>query len=479
MNRKEFLARAALTSAVAGIVKDAEAFAAPTEAGRVAARVVPPAGGRIGINDLGVAPGSEGVCTKHLQQAIDLCHSRGGGTVVIPAGVFTTGSIRLRSSVCLELEAGAVLLGSSDAADYPAQATPAYRSLKDASPFRALIYADSEENISVVGRGTIDGQGAKFTWGRSDMDGRPRLIQFVSCRDVRVEGLRLRNSALWMQHYLNCERVQLRGLNVWNHANRNNDMIDLDGCRQVTVSDCIGDTDDDGITLKSTGPAPCEHVTISNCIVSSRCNAIKCGTESTGGFRNIAISNCVIKPSAAELEISGNREGISGISLEVVDGGVLDGVVISNVSIEGTLAPVFVRLGNRARKHRADAAEPPVGALRNVRIENVQVRGAGDIGSSITGLPGHHVENITLRDVHVELAASGVAADVNKKVPERESSYPEAKMWGRLPAYGFFVRHASAVRFVDVTVKSSDGEPRPWLVTDDVVNSSGLQAPLP
>lgn len=429
------------------------------------------------LDTMGVAPGVDRLCTSQLQQAIDLCHSRGGGSVVIPAGVFTTGSIRLRSSVCLELEAGAVLLGSSDLADYPAQPTPAYRSLKDASAFRALIYAEGEENISVVGRGTIDGQGAKFAWGRSDMDGRPRLIQFVSCRDVRVEGLRLRNSGLWMQHYLNCDRVQLRGLNVWNHSNHNNDMMDIDGCRQVTVSDCIGDTDDDGITLKSSGPAPCEHVVISNCALSSRCNAIKCGTESTGGFRNIAISNCVIRPSEATDEISGNREGISGISLEVVDGGVLDGVVISNISIEGTLVPVFVRLGNCARKHRAEAAKPPVGVLRNVRIENVQVRGAGDIGSSITGLPGHRVENVTLRGVHVELAAAGKAADVGRSVPEREDSYPEGKMWGRLPAYGFFVRHASGVRFVDVTVKPEDGEPRPWVVTDDVVNCSGLETP--
>jgi hypothetical protein len=306
------------------------------------------------------------------------------------------------------------------------------------------------------------------------MDVRPRLIQFVSCRDVRVEGLRLRNSALWMQHYLDCDRVQIRGLNVWNHANRNNDMIDIDGCRQVTVSDCIGDTDDDGITLKSTGPAPCEHVTISNCVVSSRCNAIKCGTESTGGFRNIAIANCVIKPSVVAEGISGNPEGISGLSLEVVDGGTLDGVVISNVSIEGTLVPVFVRLGNRARKHRGDAPTPPVGVLRNVRIENLLVRGVGAIGSSITGLPGHRVENITLRGVHVGLATAGKPEDVGKVLPERESSYPEGNMWGRLPAYGFYIRHASQVRFADVSVIAAAGEPRPALVTDDVVNSPGL-----
>ena len=470
MNRRNFL-----NGTTATILTAITTSAAATVGPAAMPELVLPAGRRIILTEMGVPPGGDRVCTAQLQRAVDLCHARGGGTVVIPAGVFTTGSIRLRSSVGLELEAGALLLGSTEPGDYPVQPTPAYRSLKDAGGFRALLYAEAEENISVVGPGTIDGQGAKFAYGRSDMDGRPRLLQFVSCRDVRVEGLRLRNSALWMQHYLNCERVQIRGLNVWNHANHNNDMIDIDGCRQVTVSDCVGDTDDDGITLKSTGLSPCEHVVISNCIVSTRCNAIKCGTESTGGFHNIAISNCVVKPSAAGEEISGNREGISGISLEVVDGGTLDGVVISNIAIEGTLVPLFVRLGNRARKHRTEASPPPVGVLRNVRIENIIVRGAGGIGSSITGMPGHHVENITLRGVQVELAATGRAEDVGKRLPEKEDSYPEGKMWGRLPAYGFYVRHATRVRFEDVTVRPAAGEPRPPVVVDDVVSCSGLE----
>jgi polygalacturonase len=476
MKRRQFLAQASAVMAVAAALKGPNVVAATAATGP-ASDAAPPDGRRIALDQLGVVSGSDRVCTVQLQQAIDLCHGRGGGTVVIPAGVFTTGTIRLRSSVCLQLETGAVLRGSADLADYPAQPTPTYRSLKDSSAFRALIYAEGEQDIAVVGRGTIDGQGAKFAYGRSDLDGRPRLIQFISCQDVRVEGLRLHNSALWMQHYLNCDRVRLHGLNVWNHSNHNNDMMDIDGCRGVTISDCIGDTDDDGITLKSTGLAHCEHVVISNCVVSSRCNAIKCGTESTGGFRNIAISNCVIKPSAVREGISGNPEGISGLSLEVVDGGRLDGVVISNISIEGTLVPIFVRLGNRGRKHRLDAATPPVGELKNVRIENVIVRGAGAIGSSLTGLPGHRLENITLQGVHVEMAAAGQAADVGKVVPERADSYPEGKMWGHLPAYGFFVRHASRVRFTDVSVEPAGGDPRPCFVTDDVVNSFGLEAP--
>lgn len=433
-----------------------------------------PPGSSVNIAEFGARPGLGEVCTAAIQRAIDLCHSRGGGTVTVPAGIFTTGTLRLRSHVCLQLGPGAVLLGSTVLADYPIQPTPAYRSLHDSRGFRALIYADEAENIAVFGQGTIDGRGEKFAFAGSDLDGRPRLIQFVSCRGVRVEGLRLRNSALWMQHYLNCERVCIRGLDVWNHANHNNDMLDIDGCRQVTVSDCIGDTDDDGITLKSTGVAPCENIAITNCIVSSRCNAFKCGTESTGGFRNIVISNCVVKPSASALGISGEVAGISGIALEVVDGGVLEGVLISNVVIEGTRAPLFIRLGNRGRLHRKDAPTPPVGCLRDVQIQNLHVRGAGDIGCSITGLPGHRVENVRLRDVTIDFGQVGEVRQTGA-VDEREKSYPEATMWGPLPAYGFYVRHAARIRFRDVTVRPASGESRPSMVVEDVDGSPDLR----
>jgi polygalacturonase len=114
------------------------------------------------------------------------------------------------------------------------------------------------------------------------------------CRNVLVRNINLRNSAMWMQHYLACEDLTVSGIKVFNHANQNNDMIDIDGCRNVIISDCYGDTDDDALTFKSTSPYTCENITVTNCILSSHCNAIKCGTESTGGFKNITISNCVI-----------------------------------------------------------------------------------------------------------------------------------------------------------------------------------------
>src|SRR5690606_36384331 len=141
---------------------------------------------------------------------------------------------------------------------------------------------------------------------------------------------------------------------------RNNDAIDIDGCRRFVLSNSILDTDDDGITLKSTGAAATEDVVITNCVVSSFCNAIKAGTESTGGFRNITMSNCVVKPSRNKGHPIFNtpRHGITGISLEIVDGGTMEGVSISNITIEGTECPLYIRLGNRPRKHTQLSPQP-------------------------------------------------------------------------------------------------------------------------
>jgi hypothetical protein len=421
----------------------------------------------------GAKPDGKTVNTRAIQTSIDRCHAAGGGIVEFPPGDWVSGTLRLRSRVHLNLLPGASLLGSTDGADYPVQPTPAYRSQKDPAGFRALIYAEGETTIGLFGAGTIDGRGAAFPFGGDDADGRPRLIQFVSCSDIRVVDLRLRDSGLWMQHYLNCDHVSLRGLRVWNHANRNNDMVDIDGCRNVTISDCVGDTDDDGITLKSTGPAPCENIVIANCILSSRCNAIKLGTESTGGFRNIAISNCIVKPSAAPDGIYGHPEGISAVALEIVDGGTLDGVIISNLRVTGTRSPFFIRLANRARPFLPHLPKPNVGRLRNIMIQNVLVSEAGDVGSSMTGLPSHPIENITFENVRIENRVAGVPQHAAVEFPEKPEAYPEATMWGPLPAHGFYVRHTRNVRFDNVFVAAANGEVRPVFVSEDVYGIQG------
>lgn len=437
--------------------------------------------------------------TKAINNAINDCHNNGGGKVIIPAGKYVTGTLFLKSNVELHFENGAYLLASLDYDDFPIQPVTEYRSLKEGVGWSSLIYAVGAENIAITGNGTIDGRG-KGRKGRingvaGDANGRPRNILFISCKNVFVSDVKMLNSALWNQHYLDCEDVTVNNIKVYNHANGNNDGIDIDGCRRFVLSNSIIDSDDDGIVLKSTGEAACENIVVSNCIVSSFANAIKCGTESTGGFKNILITGCIVKPSRNKGEriIKSTPSGITAISLEIVDGGIMDGVLVNNILIEGTECPLYVRLGNRARKHIPEAPEPPVGQMRNIAISNITAYGTGNFGSSITGIADQKIENISLNNIRFVNKGGlqkGKFTDILKnqekrhdmagnsspdsylatfrEVKEDDKGYPQPTVWGNLPSYGLFVRHVENLQLVNASFSSQKMDPRIPIIAVDV-----------
>ncbi|MCC6487837.1 MAG: glycoside hydrolase, partial [Candidatus Hydrogenedentes bacterium] len=399
-----------------------------------------------------------------------------------------SGTLFIKDNVKLVVASGAVLLGSTNLADYPITRCE-FPSRTDTYTARALIWGEGLRNVGISGPGTIDGQGAVFrdfeatpeemaahteaytAEGRhvptENYFNRPYIIRMISCRDVLIENLTLLNSPMWMQHYLDCDFVTLRGVKVINHGAANNDMVDIDCCRDVVISDCFGDSDDDALTLKSTGARPTERVTITNCVLASHCNAIKAGTESAGGFKDIAISNCVITRSAYE-HLAGRAEGLGGIALEIVDGGTLDGVTISNITVQDTTAPIFMRLGNRARPAKVSDPKPGVGTFRNVSISNIVARGASNTGCAIAGIPGHPIENVSLSNVQMIFMGGGTAEQVQAVVPENEDKYPESTMFGTLPAYGLYVRHVSGLSLNDIQLSTATPDLRPAVVCDDV-----------
>lgn len=428
------------------------------------------------IGDYGAVGDTTRLSTVAIQRAIDACAEAGGGRVVVPAGQYKTGTLVLRSHVNLHLEAGATLYGSTSLADYRPM-RPAYVSLRTQRETVQLLYADNADHVVIDGYGTIDGRGrafAKLSWNDEGIT-RPHLLRFIQCRDVVVKDVTLRNSGCWMQHYLACDRVRIEGIRVFNRNNYNNDALDIDGCHDVVVHGMMADSDDDGITLKSTSPRLCENVRISDCVVSSHCNAVKLGTETNGGFRNINISGIVIKPSEDQKEkFFGQWIGSSAISLEIVDGGVLENVSIADVTVEGTEAPIFVRLANRARGYYEGQTIDNVGSIDGVRLSNIQIRNAGRMGCSITGLPGHPVRNVWLSDITIH-HKGGVtldeAADLERRpFDEKEKEYPEATMWGDLPAKGFYIRHANNVKWRNVVVATEAPDLRPDIVQVDVTD---------
>ena len=418
--------------------------------------------------------------TQALQQAIDECSQAGGGRVVVPTGNYKIGTIILKSNVHLHLEQGATLYGSTRLADYlPVKSD--YVSLRTQTNTIQLIYADKVSHVVIDGYGTIDGRGRAFkklSWNDEGIT-RPHLLRFIQSSDITIKDITLKNSGCWMQHYLACDRLTIDGIKVINRNNYNNDALDLDGCHEVIVSRMMADSDDDGITLKSTSPRLCENISIANCVVSSHCNAIKLGTETNGGFRNINISNIVVKPSYDQQEkFFGQWIGSSAISLEIVDGGRMENVSVSNVSVEGTEAPIFIRLGNRARGYLLggkdfDSLIPidHVGTIDGIRLDNIQIRHAGSMGCSISGLPGHPVENVSLSRISIHHKGDVSASDLPKIEEsikdEKEKDYPESTMWNNLPAKGFFVRHARNIQFSDVSIQTEEADVRPDFVQID------------
>ncbi|HSC38705.1 MAG TPA: glycosyl hydrolase family 28 protein [Chitinophagaceae bacterium] len=430
------------------------------------------------IKDFGAIAGGTTDNTPYIQKAIDSC-ARTGGKVIIPSGTFLTATLYLKSNVTLSLDGGAILLGSPDINKYP-YLDAGIRFYGDQWARQSLLFCKNAVNVSIEGLGTIDGQGASFpitTDKKPDRyKNRPYLLWFAGCKNISIKNVQLRNSAFWMQHYLACEYLQVDGIKIWNHSNKNNDMMDIDGCKYVTVSNVTGDSDDDGITIKSTSPSLSENITITNCILSSHCNALKFGTESTGGFRNITISNCVIKPSLQLTTIYGKPAGNSGLSMELVDGGIMENVSVSNLVIEGPQVPLFVRLGNRARKFTTEAPGPPVGRMNNIRISNIIARGGDETGCSFTGLANAPIENIFLNDIYIESNGGGRGSDTLRSVDEMETVYPEATMFGPLPSYGFYIRHAKGVTLSNITLtyKGTDTRPGMAVVDAERFSFSGL-----
>lgn len=393
--------------------------------------------------------------TKAIQRAIDDCAAKGGGTVWVPAGVFVTGCIYVKDNVNLHVSPGAVL-----------KATPL---LSEYDPKKmALVYLKGVQNVSISGTGMIDGNGGNFSIVEEAPD-RPYVLLVEGSRQITIRDVKLYHSARWTLKLFDSDQIIVQGIRIYSHANHNNDGIDIDS-RNVTISDCIIDSDDDGICLKSEQPGRItENITITNCIIASNCNFIKMGTGSYTGFKNIAISNCVLKAANESPFWKWNKivkgvtdtiSGIAGIALEVVDGGVMDQVTITNISMTGVQTPIFIRLGHRKN---------PVGALKNVLIANITARANSLIPSIIAAVPGFQVENVTLRDMILHHTGGGTVDDVNRKVPEQEAKYPENRMFGHsLPAYGLYVRHAKNITLDNIRFSLAGKDTRPAIWLEDV-----------
>ena len=412
--------------------------------------------------------------TEAIQAAIEAA-AVAGGTVRLRKGDYISGTLQLRSHVTLEVCAGARLLASRDLADYP-EMHARRLTVQDTSMgmHQSLIFAECCENISLCGAGVIDGQGSPLHFPGEETaqgtPGRPFLIRIIDCRGVHVSGLTLKNAACWMQNYLNCDMVLLEGLTVRNHANYNNDGMDIDGCRDVIVRDCRVSSGDDALCFKGASQRPLERVLVEDCDFYSACNAIKVGTDTQGSFRNVLIRSCRIGGLAEDPSGLKHPCADSAVSLEMVDGGVLESFWLTGLHITRAWSPFFLRLEDRGRVKPGDA-RPGIGTLRRILISHVTGEANGPRGSYLLGIPEKAMEDIAFEDVRLrQYPWEGEAPDA-ASYPDLKGVYPDAHMIdgiGPAPAYGLWVRHARGVTLRDYHVTACGEDTRPAFIDEGV-----------
>jgi hypothetical protein len=358
-----------------------------------------------------------------------------------------------------------------------------------------LIFARDADNVTLRGAGLIDGQGPSFWiplgqpvpqdqhWAdvasvhlKHRQEVSP-MLEFVGCRNLRVEQVRLENASGWTMRTLSCIGVVIDAVSIRNPViGPNTDGMDITSSSDVRIANCSIDTGDEAICLKSENPygdnvAVMRNITVTNCTLTTCCNAFKLGTGTRSGCENILFSNSTIYNSA-ESDLSARV--ISGICLEMVDGGWVDGVIITGIRMQRTRTPIFLRLGARTAPLPGTRTY-----MRGIMISDIHATEAV-LTSSITGLAGMQVEDVTLSNVHIETQEPGLREWASRPIPEVPNAYPEARMFGRLPAYGIYVRHARGIRMRDVVFASSAAEQRPAVVCDDVssLDINGLQVPF-
>ncbi|MEP6903674.1 MAG: glycoside hydrolase family 28 protein [Actinomycetota bacterium] len=469
------------------------------------------------IKKYGAKGDGKTLATDAINKAIAAASAGGGGTVFFPAGTFLSFSIRLKSNITLYLDNGATILAADPATDkgkydsFEPNEFDKYQDFGHSHWKNSLIWGIGVENVAILGQGKIDGKGLTR---RSPGPQRPRtegetptsmgggsktaiapLGETAPLKEM--EGLGTKAIALKLSKNITLKDFTIfegghfallatgvDNLTIDNlRVDTNRDGFDIDACRNVRISNSYVNTpNDDAIVLKSSYALgfnrATENVTITNSQVSGfdlgtlldgslkttqefapdkdrPTGRLKFGTESNGGFKNITISNI-------------NFVHCRGLAIETVDGGYIEDVSITNITMRDILtAPIFIRLGKRQRAPEGTA----LAKIRRLNISNVVVSDAhSEYASIIAGLAESPIEDVRLSNIRIHYKGGGTTEDASREPPENEKNYPEPSMFGVLPAYGFYIRHAKGITFESVEVSFEKEDARPAFLLDDVKN---------
>jgi len=436
------------------------------------------------VREFGAKGDGKNLDTVAVQSAIDAAYKDQGGTVLIPAGTFVVGTIELKSNVTLKLAVQGRLLGSDKPEHYRAG-----NGIPESNGNIVMISAAHAENVVIEGPGTIDGNGAKFFTGKGDMTGpgqnsaegyfrRPHLLVFYQCKNLSIRNLFLTASAYHCSRILECERVFLDSVRIYNRVNLNNDGFHINSSQYVHIVNCDVACQDDACALFGSN----KFVTITNCTFSTRWSVFRFGG---GEAENITISNCVIYDTfGCPIKMRcGARSRFENISF-------------SNLIMKNVTGPITVGLDSARRNSASNQSTPPAnkGVVRNISFNGIRgfVVGEGRQHPDlpwpqkfrpgemrhcivINGVGDDVIENVSFQDIHFTFEGGGTALEAAAEVPRIAGEYFEI---GTPPAYGLYARNVRGLMINNVRFEVSKPDLRPAVDLDNVsdVTINGMTA---
>ena len=444
------------------------------------------------VRDYGAKGDGTTLDSPAINAAIEAAAKDGGGQVLLPAGTYLSGSIRLKSNIDLHLSAGCTIL-AADPKNFPKEQRgslydesesfggfPEYQDGGHTYFHNSLIWAEGQTNVSITGHGMIDGKGLtkKDTENSGNIQGGSigtgdKAIALKLCRQVTIRDITIFRGGHFAIIMTGCDLSTIDNVTI----DTNRDGFDIDCCKYMTITNCkINTPRDDALVLKSSyalkKPVLCEHIAISNCVITGYklgalldgtyepepvgwvCGRFKLGTESNGGYRNIALTNCTFMYS-------------SGLAFEEVDQGRMENIVVSNITMSHVHHyPIYITTGCRNRGPKEVARRS---SARDIQISNVVADDCDSLCSIIvTGMKDEPIRNVWLSNIRLQFKGGGAKELVNKDYREQGTNYPEPKFAGQTPAYGLYARHVVGLHVNDVSFRYERPDYRPAIVLDDV-----------
>lgn len=442
------------------------------------------------VRDFGAAGDGVKIDSPAINAAIEAAAAKGGGVIYFPKGVYSSYSIRLKDNITLRLDEGAVIKAAKPTAEQGYDiAEPnewdMYQDFGHSHWKNSLIWGIGLKNLKFEGKGLIDGTDAlsRGLGRQGPIAEANKAIALKECKNVTIKGISLLNSGHFSLLLTGVDNLVID--NVLCDTNR--DAFDIDCCANVKITNCVVNSlNDDGIVLKSSYglgyPKATENVLIKNCTVSGYdpgtvyygtygtsitaapdrdgpTGRVKFGTESNGGFKNIRIENITFKRCR-------------GLALETVDGALIENIKVRHLRMDDIWnSPIYIRIGDRMRGPK----ELPASKAHNIEISDVVVTNCDTrYALLIVGLPGNPVENVTLRDIHIQYKGGITKEDVrlqrgaNSFFFGRNSGYPEPSAHGIQPAWGLSMQHARNIKFKNVTMELMQPDEREKIFLDDV-----------